>query len=148
MSSIAGWFGSGAALIMIGAAWVMMRYHHHLPGVTHPILRRLVIIAMYAGGVTLALMPAGQTLIHAEMRVMSLGGGVQSGLGHAAAVIAGLLLAVAVIVALIWAPELRMAWVALGLPLVLALSGGHLHQLLTFFPGQALAEQVSHWLGG
>lgn len=148
MNGVAGWAGSGAGLIIIGAAWTLMRYLRHFPSATHLILHRLVIIGMYAGGATVVLTSIGQTVIHAELWVASLFGGVQVGTGHAAVVVAGTFLAAAVLVALIWVPDLGAAWLALALPFVLALSGGHLHQLLTVFPGPALAQQVSQWLGG
>lgn len=149
MSGIGGWAGSGAGLIMIGASWVLMRYLHHLPKASHPVLHRLEIIGMYAGGATLVLTSAlGLWVIRAELWALGLFGGVSGGTGHAAVVIAATFLAAAVLVALVFIPDSFAAWLALALPFVLALSGGHLHDMLTVFPGPALAQQVSQWLGG
>lgn len=148
MNGVAGWAGSGAGLVIIGASWVLMRYLKHFPSATHLILHRVVIIGMYAGGATLVLTGLGRTIVRAELWAAGLFGGVSYGTGHAAVVVAGTFLAVAVLVALIWVPDLSAAWLALILPFVLVLSGGHLHQLLTVFPGPALAQQVSAWLGG
>lgn len=149
MNGIGGWAGSGAGLILIGFSWVVMRYLHHLPAMSHPVLHRMVIAGMYSGGATLALAsPVGAWIIHAELWAAGLFGGVSSGTGHAAAVIAGVFLATAVVVALIWVPSPFAAWLALALPFALALTGGHLHEILSVFPGPALAQQVSQWLGG
>ena len=148
MPGIAGWAGSGAGLVIVGVSWVIARFLHHLPQATHPVLRRLVIIGMYAGGATLALTVTGGWVIRAELWVASFFGGVNAGTGHAAVVIAGTFLAVSVIVALVFIPDTGAAYLALVTPFVLALSGGHLHELLTVFPGASLAQQVSTWLGG
>lgn len=149
MSGAAGWFGTGAGLILIGASFVLLRYLHHMPSGIHPVLHRLAIAGMYAGGATLALASAvGAWIISAELWALGMAGGAQGGTGHAIIVIAGTFLAVAVLVALIWVPDPFAAYLALALPFVLALSGGHLHEILSVFPGPALAEQVSHWLGG
>lgn len=149
MSGIGGWAGSGAGLILAGFSFVVMRYLHHFPARTHPILHRVVIIGMYAGGATLALAsPVGTAVIRAELWVAGMFGGVGSGTGHSVVVIAGAFLAATVLVALLFVPDAGAAWIALALPFVLALSGGHLHEILSVFPGPALAQQVSHWLGG
>lgn len=149
MNGAAGWAGSGAGLIIGGLSYVVMRYLHHFPAMSHPVLHRLVIIGMYAAGATLTLTsPVGAGIVSAELWLTGLLGGVQGGTGHAAVVIAGTFLAAAVLVALIWVPDTGAAWLALALPFVLALSGGHLHEILAVFPGPALAQQVSHWLGG
>lgn len=149
MTGIADWAGSGAGLILIGASVILMRFLHHFPSATHPILHRLVIIGMYAGGATLVLAsPIGTWIVNAELWVAGIFGGTASGTGHAFVVIAGTFLAATVIVGLLFVPASDVAWVALATPFVLALSGGHLHALLTVFPGPALAQQVSSWLGG
>lgn len=150
MTGIATVAGSGAGLVIAGASFVLMRYLKHFPAISHPVLHRMVIIGMYAGGATLVLASAiGTWVVSAELWVAGMFGGVQPGtVGHAGAVIAGTFLAATVLVALIWLPDPGAAWLALALPFVLALSGGHLHKILAVFPGPALAQQVSHWLGG
>lgn len=148
MSGATGWFGSGAGLVIIGTTWVILRYLHHLPAASHPVLHRLAIIGMYAGGCAVALTAMGAWVISAEKWALGIVGGSHAGTGHAIVVVAGTFLTVAVVIALIWVPDPFAAYLALALPFVLALSGGHLHEILSVFPGPALAEQVSHWLGG
>ena len=46
--------GSGAGIVAIVVAVFLLRHHPILPGVTHPWIRRLVIVLMYAGGASLA----------------------------------------------------------------------------------------------
>jgi len=152
MTTLASAAGSGAGIVIAGASWVTMRHMHKLPSgwhaSTHPVLHRLCIIGMWAGGSAIALTALGAWIIHAELWTAGLFGGVDHGLGHTAAVLAGLFLAVSVGIALIWVPAEGAAWMALALPFVLALSGGHLHALLTVFPGASFAQQVSTWIGG
>lgn len=152
ISTLASSAGSGAGIVIAGVSWITMRHMGKLPSgwhsTAHPVLHRLCIIGMWAGGSAIALTALGQWIIRAELWAASLFGGVGSGAGHTAAVLAGLFLAASVALALIWVPAEGAAWMALALPFVLALSGGHLHALLTIFPGASFAQSVSHWIGG
>lgn len=148
MSQFAAIAGSGAGLVIIASAWLLMRHLSRLPRWSHPWLHRAVILGMYTGGATLMLTELGRWIITAETWVLGFFGGTSAGLGHAGAVIAGLVIAVSVIVGLIWAPDTETAYQALGLPALLVLSGGHLHALLTVVPGPAIAQWVSSWIGG
>lgn len=148
MSTFADIAGSGAGLVIIGAAWVLLRFLHHAPARTHPWLYRAAIAGMYLGGCTIVLTALGGYAVGAEMWIVHWLGGTTTGLGHAGAVLAGLLLAVTVIVGLIYVPDTQTAYIALALPFVLALAGGHLHDLLTVVPGPAIAAGFSSWLGG
>lgn len=148
MSSFAEWAGSGAGIVIVVACWVVMRHLRHMPSWSHPWLHRTVILGMYVGGCTIMLTRIGSFIIDAEQFALGFAGGSQSGLGHTIIVAAGLILAASVIIGLIFDPGLETAWTALALPAVLAISGGHLHALLTVVPGPAIAQQVSSWLGG
>lgn len=150
MSGLANAAGTGAGLVIAGLSAVVLHYMRHLPAMSHSVLHRLVIAGMYAGGATLVLTSAlGAWVVSAELWVTGLFGGVAPGtVGHAVVVVGGIFLAAAVLIALVLVPAASAAWLALALPFVLALSGGHLHDILTVFPGPALAQQVSTWLGG
>src|SRR5262245_7568322 len=106
MSSIASWAGSGAALIVIGLSWLLLRHLNHLPSGTHPWLHRLVIIGMYSAGLVLTVTAAGQWVIATVRSGIGLIGSTApgSGAGWAMITIGALALALAVAVALVWTP--------------------------------------------
>lgn len=153
MSGIGAWLGGGAALIAAGLCWLLMRHLHHLPAMTHPWLHRLLIVGMYCAGAVAVVTIAGQWLVHLIQRVAGFAGGTApgSGIGWALITIGALFLAAAVFVALVWAPDISVAWVALATPLVLALSpGGFAHHLydITASPASQLVTHVATWAGG
>lgn len=153
MSSIGAWLGGGAALLVAGLCWLLMRHLHHLPKMTHPWLHRALIVGMWCAGAVAVVTPAGQWALHLIQRVLGYAGGTApgSGAGWALITIAALFLAAAVFVALVWVPDVSVAWVALVAPLVLALApGGFAHHLydVTAVPATQLVNQLATWAGG
>jgi hypothetical protein len=153
VSGIGAWLGTGAALITAGLCWLLIRHLHHLPSQTHPWLHRALIIGMYCAGAVAVVTVAGQWVLHLIQRLLGLVGGVSphGGIGWALITVAALALAAAVAVALIWAPDVSAAWVALATPLVLALApAGFAHHLyaVTAAPAQQLVSQLATWAGG
>jgi hypothetical protein len=154
MSSIASWAGSGAALITIGVAWLLLRHLNHLPSGMHPWLHRLVIIAMYAAGLVLTVTAAGQWALSTIRGLIGMVGSTTpgSGAGWALITIGALALALTVLVALIWTPGPQYAYVALATPLVLALApaGSAGHRIYDATAGMAthLVTQLAAKAGG
>ncbi len=153
MSGIGAWLGTGAALITAGLCWLLIRHLHHLPPMTHPWLHRALIIGMYCAGAVAVVTAAGQWVLRLIQRALGLIGGTSpgSGAGWALITIAALALAAAVFTALVWAPDISAAWVALATPLVLALApAGFAHHLyaVTAAPAQQLVSQLATWAGG
>jgi hypothetical protein len=153
MNGISGWFGSGGAVIVMGLCWLAMKHMEHLPAKTHPYLRRAVIAAMYCAGAALAVTSAGEFVIRLGDDAEGLAGGARPGTGLAWALVTtgALLLAAAVVVALIWVPDLAFAYVAAAAPLVLALApGGFAHSIYTATagPAQDAVYQIAAWAGG
>lgn len=153
MSGVGAWLGGGAALITAGLCWLLMRHLAHLPKMTHPWLHRALIVGMYCAGAVAVVTVAGQWVIHLIQRLGGFAGGTApgSGIGWALVTIGALALAAAVFVALVWVPEVSVAWVALVTPLVLAIApGGFAHHLfdITAAPAQQLVGQIATWAGG
>jgi hypothetical protein len=147
------WLGSGAALIVAGLCWLLIRHLHHMPSMTHPWLHRVLIIGMYCAGAVAVVTPVGLWLLRLIERLAGLAGGTApgTGLGWALVTVAALFLAAAVAVALVWVPDVSVAWVALATPLVLALApGGFAHRLyeVTAGPAQSLVTHLATWAGG
>lgn len=153
MSGIGAWLGTGAALIVAGLCWLLIRHLHHLPSQTHPWLHRALIIGMYCAGAVAVVTAAGQWLLQLIQRLGGFAGGTSpgSGIGWALVTIGALFMAAAVAVALVWAPDISAAWMALATPLVLALApAGFAHHLyvITAAPAQQLVSQLATWAGG
>lgn len=153
MSAIGGWLGTGAAVIVIGLAVLLMKFGHNLPSASHPWLHRAVIVGMYCAGSVLVITTVGQWLLHLLQHLGGLVGGTTpgSGLGWALVTYGGLLLAATLLVSLIWAPDLGVAYMALFTPLMLALApAGFVHEIYTFTaaPAQELVTWLASWAGG
>jgi hypothetical protein len=151
MAGIGGWLGDGAAVIVIGFCIVVSIYMHRLPGMTHPWIRRLLIVLMYSAGAALIVTPIGSWVVGRLEWAGGLLGGFDNGIGWAAVVIASLFLAGTVFVCLIWAPDMLAAYIAVVLPLVLVLvPGGFMHSVYTAttYPAQQAVESIGHALGG
>lgn len=153
MSAIGGWLGGGAALITIGLCFLLMRFGHHLPAMTHPWQHRFVILAMYAAGSVLVITTIGAWILRTLNSLAGVigGAGPGSGAGWAMVTIGALFLFAAVVVALIWQPNLGVAYIAVVTPLMLAFApGGIAHQLYVFTaaPAQQLVTALATWAGG
>lgn len=153
MSAIGGWLGGGAAIIVAGLCFLLMRFGHHLPKMTHPWQHRLVIVLMYSAGAALLVTTVGGWLLHGLSSLGGLIGGTSpgSGIGWALVTIGALFLFAGVVVALIWMPDPGVAYIAAVTPLVLALApGGWVHTIyvVTTAPAQGLVDQLAHSVGG
>jgi hypothetical protein len=153
VSTISGWAGSGAALIVIGLCFLLMRFGHHLPPVSHPWQHRAIIVGMYCAGAVLVVTTAGAWVLHTLESLGGFAGGTApgSGAGWALVTIGALFLFATVVVALVWVPDTSVAYIAAVTPLMLALaSGGIAHQIYTAtaYPAQELVSQAAHWAGG
>lgn len=153
MSTIGGWLGSGAALIVIGLVFLLMKFGHHLPSASHPWLHRLVIVGAFCAGAVLVLTTVGSWLLHLLESIGGFAGGTApgTGIGWALVTYGALALFAGIVVALVWEPDPSIAYLAMVTPLMLALApGGFAHEVYTFTsaPAQALVTQVAHWAGG
>lgn len=153
VSAIGGWLGSGVAVIVIGLCFLLMRFGHHLPKMTHPWQHRAVIVGMYAAGSVLVITTVGAWALNALNYLGGMVGGTApgSGAGWAMVTIGGLFLFAGVVVAVIWVPDPGAGYMAAATPLVLALAtGGVVHTIyvVTTAPAQQLAATVAHWAGG
>ena len=153
MSTIGGWLGGGAALIVAGLCFLLMRFGHHLHPMTHPWQHRAVIVGMYCAGAALLVTTVGGWLLRTLDSLGGFIGGTSpgSGIGWALVTIGALFLFAGVVVALIWIPDPGVAYVAAATPLVLALApGGFVHGIYAFTtaPAQQLVTQIAHQVGG
>lgn len=151
MTSISGWVGTGAGLIVIGACLIAALFVQHLPSWSHPWVHRALIIGMYAGATAVLVTTIGQYAVRWALTIAGWFGGFGSGLGKAAIVLGSLFLLLTVLIALWKVPSAGAATLAVGLAFLLALApGGFLHQfyMATAVPGQQLASSVASWLGG
>jgi hypothetical protein len=148
----AGWAASWAAVAVAGACGVLLylmdRHGRRLPGIVHPQVHRLIILGMFVAGAAIALTPLGRYPLGAEDWFTGLFGGTAQGAGHAGAVIIGIFLFLSVLAGFTWVPAAPVAWMALALPFVAALSGGKLHGIVTVLPAVQWASEISHWIGG
>lgn len=152
MTSLGGWGVSWAAVAVAGTCAVLLhhlgRHGHRLPGFAHPILHRLIIAGMHVAGCAIALTPLGGWVLTPARGILGLPSGSAHGASIAAVIIAGVFLFLTVVIGLIWVPAAEVAWFALALPFVAALSsGGHLHSLLTVFPVIHWCQQIAAWIG-
>ena len=149
MSAATNLLGSGAGVVTIVVGWLLMRHMEHAPTFSHPWLRRLIIVLMYAGGAALAVTSLGSLADSAIVWVAHFGGGIGYGLVHTLVVVAILVFLVGTVVSLIWSPDEATALAAIALPILLALPlGGVLHQVYTALDGPALslATSINSWL--
>ena len=151
MSGIGGWIGSGAGVVLIGLCVIISMFMHHLPAMTHPWLRRLLIAGMYCGGAALAVTTIGSWAHQGLEWLFGLAGGTASGLGFAVLVLVAVFLGVTVLVGLLFVPDFTTGIIAACLPFVLGLAAGgfllHVYQV-TAYPAQSAAEAIAHGLGG
>jgi hypothetical protein len=151
VSTISGWVGTGAGLIVIGACLIAAIFVNHLPKWSHPWVHRALIIGMYAGATAVLVTTIGQYALSWTETIAGWFGGFGSGIGKAAIVLSSLFLLLTVLIALWKVPSAGAATLAVALAFLLALTpGGFLHQfyLTTAAPGQQLASSVASWLGG
>jgi hypothetical protein len=152
VSTAASWAASWSAVAVLAVCAViahrMGTHGSRLPGFLHPVLSRLLILGMFVGGCAVALTALGGYIIAVELWATDLAHGNAAGFGRDLAVGAGVFLFLTVLIALVWVPDPRLAWCALALPFVAALSGGHLHGILTVLPVVQWCEEISHWVGG
>lgn len=151
MTSVSGWVGTGAGLIVIGACLIAVMFVNHLPKFLLPWAHRALIIGMYAGATAVLVTTLGQYLLSWARTVAGWFGGFGAGLGKAAIVLSALFLLLTVVIALWKVPNAGAATLAVALAFILALvPGGFLHQfyMATALPGQQLAASVASWLGG
>lgn len=151
MSTIGGWIGSGAGVVLIGLCVIISMFMHHLPALTHPWLKRLLIIGMYSGGAALAVTTIGGWAHQGLEWVFGLAGGTASGLGFAVLVLVATFLGLSVIVGLLFVPDFTTGIIAACLPFILGLAAGgillHAYQVTTY-PAQTAAEAIARGLGG
>ncbi len=141
------WFGSGAALIVSGLAYVIMRHLHHLPGRSSGWAMRGVLVLMFLAGSALAVTTAGHLLQGWARDARNWGGAT----GSAIAVIAAVLAIADVSIGLWKGPSGRAAYIAAVLPVILGIfTAGALHQLYTTttVPARTATAQISTWLSG
>lgn len=154
MSAIASWAGTGVAVITAGLCWLLLKHLNHLPSGAHPWLHRLAIIGMYSAGIVFSVTAFGQWILARIRSAFGLVGASTvpgSGLGWALVTLGAIGLAAAVVVALVWVPNEKYAYIALVTPLVLALApAGFAHQIYTATaaPAQTLVTNVATWAGG
>lgn len=151
MNLVTSLLGSGAGIIAIAVAVVLMRHLDKAPSRAHPWLRRFNIVLMYSGGSAIAVSGVTSLLSGLVGDAAAWVGGQWAPLITTAVVIAALVLFTGTVVALIWVPDDAAAMTAIFVPLVLGLvAGGVLHQLYvtTTAPGQELAAALHAWLAG
>ena len=151
MGTIAALVGSGAGLIIIGATFIAMMHVGRLPAIGQKILKRLFIIAMYAGGCVLSLTALGSIWLGIAGRIADLFGGLDTGFPRATVVLVSILLLLGTVVALIFDPVDAAILVAAFVPAVLMLvPGGFLHQVYvdTSIPAQQMANAFNTWIAG
>ena len=151
MTTIAGLIGSGAGVVVIALALIMTGTSACLPAFLRSWVERAIIVLMYAGGSAIAVTTLGNWSTWIVTHIADLLGGLNAGIPHTALTVVAMVLIFAVGVSLIVAPNAATGVVAAMLPLILGLvAGGVIHQvyLQTVIPGQALAAQVSSWIGG
>jgi hypothetical protein len=144
----ASWAVSGAGVVVWALCWTGLRHYRHLPVMAHRWVVRAAIAFAYIAGCAVALTALGSYVLDALGWVLGTVGGPQSAGAHTAVTVVGLFLAASVIVALVWLPDVPAAYLAAAAPLVLALSGGHLHGLLSVVPAGHVVTAISAWLGG
>jgi hypothetical protein len=144
--------GSSFGVILLGSVtallWFAGRHGRNLPPRLHPWAYRLLAFGMFTGGAAVAESPLGGILVGWEAGLLSVAGPVSTGTGHEIVVIGGFALFLAAVLGAWLEPGPKVAWFALALPFAAALSGGHLHGVLTVLPVQQWAAQVSQWIGG
>lgn len=151
MNLIASLIGSGAGVVIIGVSLLAIPHLGRFPAAIQPWLRRLLIIATFAGGSALAVTELGSLWASLASWAAGFFGGFGSGIPHTVVILAGTALLLATAAALVWAPGEGAAVTAAILPAVLMLvPGGFLHQVFagTTYPAAQLAASFTAWIGG
>lgn len=139
------WLGSGAGLIVIGLAVILMRFIDELPQKVVPWAMRGVIVLMFMGGSAVAITVAGKFASKCLRGLMHWGGGI----GTAVAVLTAVFLLIAVFVGLLKRPSSSIANFAAILPVVLGIfAAGALHSVdkSTTNPARHGTSQIDSWL--
>lgn len=151
MNLIASLIGSGAGVVIIGVGLLAIPHLGHFPAAIQPWLRRLLIVATFAGGSALAVTELGSLWASLADWVAGFFGGLGAGIPHTVVILAAAALLLATFAAMIWAPGEGAAMTAAILPAVLMLvPGGFLHQVFTAttYPAAQLAASFTAWIGG
>lgn len=151
MGTIASLIGSGAGVIIIGATFIAMMHLGRLPAMAQNIVRRLFILAMYAGGSALAVTELGTLWLDIATKIGALFGGIGTGLPRTVIVLCSVLLILGTAVGLIFAPNDAVILMAAAVPAVLMLApGGAIHQfyVATTVPAQQMADSFNAWIAG
>lgn len=151
MGVIASLIGSGAGVIIIGVTFIASLHMGRVPAMAQKIIKRLFIVAMFAGGSALAVNGPGAIGVRLVSAIAGLFGGLDSGPARVVIVLTGAFLLLGVTVALVFDPLETFILLAAFLPFVLMLApGGFLHQVYvaTTFPAQQLADSFNAWIGG
>jgi hypothetical protein len=151
VSDINGWVGTGAGCITIAVCILATLFVHLLPAVTHKWVHRGLIVLMYCGATAVLVTTIGQFTLRMARDVTGWFGGVSTGIGFVAIVVASLFLLLAVVAALIKMPVPGAGYLAVVLVFMLALvPGGWLHSLFAYTaaPGQHISAQLATWIGG
>lgn len=151
----ANWLASAAGLAVIATCAILLhfavKHEQRIHQRASLWVYRLLIFGMYVGGCAVAVTALGAYVIGLESwAVNSLAGLLHAGPGavYVACLAAGLVSFLVAALGIWLEPYPVVAWWALAVPFVCALSGGHLHGVLTIFPVTEWASQVSSWIGG
>ena len=153
MGTLASLVGSGAGAIIIGCSFFAMTYlgKLRLPAMLQGIIRRLLIIAMWSGGCTLAFTEIGTLWAGVANRIAGLLGGFGTGIPRIVIVLVSVSLLLGLAVGLVFAPtDAVIVTAAFAQAVLMLVPGGFLHQvfLVTSAPGQALAAAFNTWIAG
>jgi len=144
----ASWGVSAAGVIVAALCIIGLRHHRHLPQATHPVSVRAAIFFMFVSADAVAQTALGSYVHSALSWALGVTGGPQSVPAHTAVTIIGMALFASVAIGLAFLPETAVVYLALALPFVLAVAGGHLHQVLYVVPVQQMVTAISQWIGG
>lgn len=140
-------FGSGAGLVALGLAWLLIKFADELPQAATPWALRVAIVIMGMGGVAIAYTVLGGLFASLATAVINWGGGT----GWAIASIVVALLFLTVVFALWKRPNGKAAYTAVGVALMLPVfSGGILADINQTVeqPSREATVEMQTWLNG